>query len=164
MKCINEFLQYFGESTEPKKRMSSKGIIVLDGKKILLLRIETGCHAEGVWDLPGGGVEDNENAIDCLKREVKEETNLDLVDGSIKSLNTTKDFDIPEDGVHAKWKYFRADAVNGNVVLNPAKWNNGHPEHCEYKWIETEFELNGLDLCDEHRSIIQKELRKLSNK
>lgn len=144
--------------------MSSKGIIILDNKKILILRIQTGCHAEGVWDLPGGGIEENETPIDCLKREVKEETNLDLIDNTIESINVVKNFDIPEDGVHAKWKYYRASCKNGNITLNPAKWNHGYPEHNEYKWLEKESDLNGLEMCDEHISILKKELKKLSNK
>lgn len=159
MDFIDSFLKTLHESTG--KRVSAKGIIILDDKKILVLRIQTGCHAEGVWDLPGGGVENNEDLVDCLKREVKEETNLDLDDESITPLNITKDFDIPEDGVHAKWKYYRANAKNSNVVLNPAKWLNGRPEHCEYKWIDNLMDFEQLNLCPEHKKIVEQELKKL---
>lgn len=155
--CVDRFLMSLNES---EKRVSSKGIII-HNNKILILRIQTGCHAEGVWDLPGGGIEKNENSIDCLKREVKEETNLDLIDSTIKSLNITKDFDIPEDGVHARWKYFRAESTNSNVVLNPAKWLHGTPEHSEFKWLDSLTDLEQIDICPNHRKILRIELKKL---
>lgn len=161
MNCVDKFLRTVHESTG--KRVSAKGIIVLDKSKILVLRIQTGCHAEGKWDLPGGGLEKDEDPIDALKREVKEETNLDLDEDSIKSLNQSTNFDIPEDGVHAKWKYYIADAKNGNVVLNPAKWLNGRPEHSEYKWLDNLTDAEQIDICDEHRKIIINQLRKLIN-
>lgn len=162
MKCITEFLQNFNESTD--RRVSSKGIIISPNNKILIVRIQTGCHAEGVWDLPGGGVEDNESLVDCLKREIKEETNLDLDPKSIKKLSITQNFDIPEDGVHAKWNYYRARCTNLNVVLNPAKWLNGQPEHSEYMWLDSISELNKLNMCDQHTKVLKQELSKLNKK
>lgn len=162
MKCITEFLQYFDESTH--RRVSSKGIIISPNNKILIVRIQTGCHAEGIWDLPGGGVEDNESLIDCLKREIKEETNLDLEPNSIKKLSSTQNFDIPEDGVHAKWNYFKAKCTNLNVVLNPAKWLQGKPEHSEYMWLDSISELEKLDICKQHKKVLKQELLKLIKK
>jgi len=161
MKCITEFLQHFNES---KRRISAKGIIISPENKILILRIQTGCHAEGVWDLPGGGIEDNETILDCLKREIKEETNLDLDPKTIKSINKKENFDIPEDGVHARWNYYRARSTNTSVYLNPAKWLNGQPEHSEYKWIDNIDEIDKLDMCDQHKKILKSELSKLNKK
>ena len=161
MKCITEFLQTFTENTD--RRKSSKGIIIYNNK-ILIVRIQTGCHAEGIWDLPGGGIENNETPIDALKREVKEETNLELDPSSIKRLSGDTNFDIPEDGVHARWIYFKANALSSNVVLNPAKWLNGKPEHSEYKWLDSLTELEQLDMCDEHKSILKSILKSLVKK
>lgn len=70
-------------------RVSAKAIIVIYGK-LLLIR-ENGNH----WDLPGGGVEHLEDVDVALKREVKEETGLDVVDIESSSLQPwiTYDFD-----------------------------------------------------------------------
>lgn len=70
-------------------RVSAKAIVVVDGK-LLLIR-ENGNH----WDLPGGGVEHLEEIDVALKREVKEETELEIVDIESSSLQPwiTYDFD-----------------------------------------------------------------------
>jgi len=55
-------------------RVSAKALIVIDGK-LLLIR-ENGNH----WDLPGGGVEHLEEIDMALRREVKEEIGLNIMD------------------------------------------------------------------------------------
>ncbi|MBI2888678.1 MAG: NUDIX domain-containing protein [Candidatus Liptonbacteria bacterium] len=50
------------------------GIILDENKKVLL------CHRRDydLWNLPGGGMEQGEAPWDCVKREAKEETGLDV--------------------------------------------------------------------------------------
>lgn len=52
------------------------GIIICDGK-ILLTKKSRGAYT-GRFDLPGGGLEHGENILDCLAREIKEETGLEI--------------------------------------------------------------------------------------
>ena len=51
--------------------------ILVEGNKILLIKRakEPGL---GKWAVPGGRIEENETAEECLKREFKEETGLDI--------------------------------------------------------------------------------------
>ncbi len=53
-------------------------LAVLSGGRILsLLRDErAGLPYPGLWDLPGGGREGGESAVDCVLREAREETGL----------------------------------------------------------------------------------------
>ena len=51
--------------------------IILRGNKILLIHRKK--NGEEYWVFPGGGVEDNETADEGILREVKEETNLDVL-------------------------------------------------------------------------------------
>lgn len=59
-------------------RVSVKGLVQDSQGRILLAREDN-----GLWDLIGGGLEHNENPIDGLKREIKEETGLEVVDVSV---------------------------------------------------------------------------------
>ena len=61
------------------------GIMIKDGNKILLGKREVkkdtgGIYEPGTWTLPGGKQEFNETILEGAKREVKEETNLDVDD------------------------------------------------------------------------------------
>lgn len=52
-------------------RVSVKGIVINDDGRILLSREDN-----GMWEMLGGGLDHNEDPIDCLKREIHEETGL----------------------------------------------------------------------------------------
>jgi len=58
----------------PEFTIAAFGIIFDEKKRVLL------CHRRDydLWNLPGGGMEHGESPWDCAKREVKEETGLDV--------------------------------------------------------------------------------------
>ncbi|MCP4643780.1 MAG: NUDIX hydrolase [bacterium] len=53
-------------------------VVVNDAGEILLVR-EGDVRVHGKYNLPGGHSEDGESALDCARRELREETGLDLV-------------------------------------------------------------------------------------
>ena len=65
----------------PRRRVACRGILI-DGDKILLSHEVK----QGVYVLPGGGLEDGETLEDCCKREVLEETGyvVDVIDRVIE--------------------------------------------------------------------------------
>lgn len=67
------------------------GIYVKD-RKILLLKRNTEPF-KGCWHIIGGHVEENETLKDALKREFREETNLDVEIGRIIDARIEKTFD-----------------------------------------------------------------------
>ena len=54
-----------------------QGAIVRDDQ-ILLIRHREHGNGHSYWILPGGGIEPGESEEDCVRREIKEETNLDV--------------------------------------------------------------------------------------
>ncbi|KAI8144292.1 NUDIX hydrolase domain-like protein [Fennellomyces sp. T-0311] len=60
-----------------------------DGTVKVLIGRRKGSHGAGAWQLPGGHLEFNESFEDCARREVLEETNLDIE--NITFVTTTND-------------------------------------------------------------------------
>ena len=56
----------------------SAAVIWRDGR-VLLTRRMKGAHLEGLWEFPGGKVEDGEDPEDALVRECREECGVDVV-------------------------------------------------------------------------------------
>jgi 8-oxo-dGTP diphosphatase len=58
--------------------VSGKAIISRNGKILLLQRSITNEFEPGLWEFPGGKINFGENLIEALKREVMEETGLNV--------------------------------------------------------------------------------------
>ncbi|HOW16857.1 MAG TPA: (deoxy)nucleoside triphosphate pyrophosphohydrolase [bacterium] len=54
------------------------GIISANNGKILIAQRGSGMHFEGFWEFPGGKIELGEDPKNALKREIKEELELDI--------------------------------------------------------------------------------------
>ena len=57
--------------------------IVQDQGRFLIARRKAGEKLAGMWEFPGGKVEDGESLQDCLKRELLEELDADACVGDI---------------------------------------------------------------------------------
>ena len=95
------------EKASPRIRVS---VIIIDDGKILLVRHEK--YGGTYWVLPGGGVDFGESLADAAVREVKEETNLDIV---VDKLVFVDDI-LPEDRHrHVVDVYFTATPIGGEL-------------------------------------------------
>tara|TARA_B100000579_G_scaffold341990_1_gene293961 strand:- start:291 stop:701 length:411 start_codon:yes stop_codon:yes gene_type:complete len=103
-----------------KKELVSK-VIILDGLNILLLKRSAELVDDGspwTWDLPGGHIDSGETALSAAKREVAEETNINL--NFLLRMGTDSNI--------GKLTYFYvSDDWNGSIELSD--------EHEEYKWV-----------------------------
>ena len=68
-----------------KKKVIQKvvvaGVVMKDGKVLVLQRHANEDTRPNLWELPGGKREESESSVDALIREVKEESGLDVVEG-----------------------------------------------------------------------------------
>jgi len=65
--------------------------IIFDGNSDVLFIKRKG---SGRWALPAGGMELNESIMECLEREVREETGLQVIKASLIALYTGKEYSI----------------------------------------------------------------------
>src|SRR4051812_10462942 len=65
------------------KRVPCVGAVVVDDAGRLLLIQRGRPPAVGRWSLPGGRVDDGETVVDAVRREVREETGLDVQVGAL---------------------------------------------------------------------------------
>ena len=93
----------------------------------------------GLWEFPGGKIEKNESADDAIKREIKEELNMDI---EINKWLIEKRHEYPEKTI--------------NLILCSAKWIGGEldlSEHEDSKWIKKEDIFN-FQFADADKEII----------
>ena len=93
-------------NTELKFRIAARALIVQEQR--LLFVSDNGEY----WYLPGGRLEGKENLIDCVEREVYEETGLIVKVGNL--LHVLECFDI-EDYLHKIHFYFQTTLINGDL-------------------------------------------------
>jgi 8-oxo-dGTP diphosphatase len=104
------------------------GVYVKDGKILLLKRSKE--PFKGRWHIIGGHVEENETLKEALKREFKEETNLDVEVGEIIDGRIEKTSDRIKIIVA-----FKVTSAQGEIRLNS--------ESEEYGWF-TEIPSNSV--------------------
>lgn len=68
------------------KKIVAGGLIEKDGKYLLVKENQKIC--KGKWNIPAGGVDDNENVIEAAKREIFEETGCRVkINGILEIIN-----------------------------------------------------------------------------
>ena len=121
------------------------GAIILNEKnQVLIMSRKTDDFMGGIDELPSGNMEQGENIYEALVREVKEETNLDVV--NVKSYIGNFDY-ISGSGKKARQYNFVLDVKNtGNIILT---------EHDEYNWLTIEEIRKSNKITDEVKYILE---------
>ena len=128
-------------------------------KKILPLRIGVGAvllnknnqvfvgkrrdNPVNKWQMPQGGVDNNEELVDALKRELYEETSVKSYE-IIHELDRWLTYELPENllgkiwrgkyrGQKQKWFILRFSGEESEINVNTKK-----PEFLEWKWVDIE--------------------------
>ena len=97
-------------------------------------------NSSGLWEFPGGKVEEKETFVSALIREIEEELSLKIqVGDKITSIDLkTSDKNI---SVH----YFYALILSGQIILNV---------HSEFKWVERN-QLESFKYIDGDRYVLE---------
>ena len=121
------------------------GVIILNEKnQILIMSRKTDDFMGGIDELPSGNMEQGENIYDAIIREVKEETNIDVV--NVKSYIGSFDY-ISGSGKKARQYNFVLDVKNTeNIILT---------EHDKYKWLTIEEIRKSSKITDEVKYILE---------
>ena len=93
------------------------------------------------WQMPQGGVDEGEDYITAMKRELKEETGIENIK-IIKEIEKIYQYELPEDLVGIIWKgkyrgqkqkWFITRFLGEEKEIN---LNTKHAEFIDWKWIE----------------------------
>ncbi len=111
-------------------------ILIIDDNKVLFLKNE-----REEWDLPGGKINFNENPLDCLKREVFEETKLNLSNIELVDFLNLKFNDTPV-----------------GIVLYKSSINSDNPveisfEHSDFNFL-TKNQIKNINCPNEYKKVI----------
>ncbi|NRT14401.1 8-oxo-dGTP diphosphatase [Flavobacterium sp. 28A] len=96
------------------------------------------------WEFPGGKIEGNESEIDCIKREIREEINIE-----IKIIQKLPNSNYDYGNFQINLIPFLANYVSGKIVLL---------EHKAYKLID-KSELLNLDWAEADIPIVEEFLK-----
>ena len=102
-----------------------KAIIKKDDKYLLLHKSLTVPRFPDFWDFPGGGLDDNEDPTEGIKREVSEETSLKIE--PIKVIWKTQ---AEVNGIMVEYNVYSVKLLSEEIKLSH--------EHTEFKWLTKE--------------------------
>lgn len=110
-----------------KSRVSA---VIIQGTKILLMHRYKPEKGE-YYVLPGGKMDENETLIDALKREIKEETNLDILE-----FEKVAEFENVEKDYQPNFVYLINKFEGKPKIIGEEATQNNENNKYELKWIE----------------------------
>ena len=118
------------------------GIILLNNKNQVFVGKRKD-NPEDKWQMPQGGVEEGEDFISAMKRELHEETNVRNIK-IIKEIKKIYEYELPKNLLGIIWKgKFRGQKQKWFITKfigeeNEINLNTENPEFIEWKWINAE--------------------------
>ena len=96
-------------------------------------------NSQGIWEFPGGKVEENETFNSALMREIKEELSLNI---KVGNMIATIDLNKTDKNIYVH--YYYAIIISGQISLNV---------HSEFKWV-SHTQLKNFTYIDGDRHIL----------
>lgn len=120
------------------------GVAVFREHKLLVVRRVPHDYRGGLYELPGGGVESGETFADCVARELREETGLEVT--CVTEYLGATDYATRTRARVRKFG-FLVQTGPGEVALAPG-------EHDAYAWIDADS-LPALPMADDVREAVR---------
>ena len=114
--------------------------LIKKGDKFLLVRRPLNKKRGGLWEFPGGKVEKGETLEEAIKRELKEELDIEV---NVKGVLSEVKYNYPEGEIEL---YLLEVESNEEPELKEA---------IEKRWVSVE-EAEELELCPADRELIRK--------
>lgn len=122
--------------------------VIMDARKVLITKRRDEDGTPGLWEFPGGKLEGSESLEQCLRREIKEELNI-----NIKVRKYFRESVFQTEKATYRIMAFFAKHMNGDIQLNV---------HDEAKWVDIE-DLNQYSFLPADVTFVQ-ELQKRASK
>lgn len=130
-----------------KYAVPATGTLILNNQeKIFLMKSP---KWENQWLVPGGKIEKGDSMKETVRKEVKEETNMEVTDIELLDVKDGGNPDDFERDTHFIFLNFICRAATQEVELDQR-------EAVEYTWIEPKTALEELDLNSSSREFIEK--------
>lgn len=128
-------------------KLSVCALIIYNGTVLLVKRSPADNFLPNVWEFPGGGVKTGESLCSALKRELKEEVDLDISKKEVKLIGVSEEI--------SKTDRIKHDIqFNYEIILSSEPTITLSPEHSEYGWATN---------CDNRFDDFLKDILKQSN-
>ncbi len=115
--------------------------ILIKDDKIIIAKRKADDYLAEKWEFPGGKIENNETPEQCLKRELKEEFDIDVTVGE-----------------HLGSSIYHYDHISIELLAYRTHWEGGNinlKEHDEYLWVPF-YRLQVFDLAPADIPIAEK--------
>ena len=123
-----------------KKSVDVVAAVIKKDNLFLIANRSFEANSSGLWEFPGGKVEEKETFVSALIREIEEELALKIqVGDKITSI------DLKASDKHLSVHYFYALILSGQITLNV---------HSEFKWVERD-QLSSFKYIDGDRYVLK---------
>jgi len=120
------------------------GVVVINDENMVFVGKRKDNPKNNRWQMPQGGVNQGENLLNAMKRELKEETGIKSFK-IIKQLDGWTEYELPNyllgkiwkgkyRGQKQKWFILKFTGKDDEINLE-----SEHPEFIEWKWVKPEL-------------------------